>query len=252
MAQRQYCTPHTVAAGRALALPRVSLDDRTLPERWYQQLLFEHPSLIPVDEIEPAFGPLIPLARELHVGGGRVDVVYINAQGYITLVETKLWKNPDARRNVVSQIIEYATSMAKWTYADLRDRISRSQPGAFADAPDSNRNEIDADPILRLVRGEPGFDQVRFVDTVTRNLRLGRFLLIIAGDGIKDGVEELAETMQASPHLGYTLALLETAVYRLGDNNTDLLVQPRVLARTREIVRHVIEIRNSTPRPLST
>lgn len=244
MAKRQYCTPHIVSAGKAIALPRISFDDRALRESWYQKLLFDNPLLIPVDEIEPAFGPLIPLARELRTGKGPVDIAYINPDGYITLVETKLWKSPEARRDVVAQIIEYATGMAKLTYADLCDEVHRARRGMLGESEAGPLIERDADPILPLVQGELEFDEARFVDAVTRNLRLGRFLLLIVGDGIQEGVEELAEAMQESPHLGFTLALVETAVYRLNGEGGDLLVQPRVLARTREIVRHVIEIRN--------
>ena len=85
MPNRQFCTPHIVSASKAAALQQVTFDDQVLHENWYQKLLFEHPSLIPIDEIEPAFGPLIPLARELQTGNGRVDIVYINPEGYITL-----------------------------------------------------------------------------------------------------------------------------------------------------------------------
>lgn len=247
MPQRQYCQPHIVAGQTSKALARIAFEDRSFPERWYQELLFRNPSLLPVDEIEPAFGPLVPLARELQAGSGSVDIAYINADGYMTLVETKLWKNPEARRDVVAQIIEYATSMSKWTYVDLCTQLRRAAAPTHDDPAASRIDPADADPLLALMKNEVDFDETRFIDNVTRNLRLGRFLLLIVGDGIKEGIEELAETMQESPHLSFTLALVETAVYKLGDESKDLLVQPRVLARTREIVRHVIEIHNGHP-----
>ncbi len=245
MPHHQGSKPHIVSAGKAIGLERMAFDDRTLSEAWYQKLLYDHPALIPVDELEPAFAPLIPLARELQTGNGPVDVAFINPDGYITLVETKLWNNPDARRTVVAQIIEYASGLSKLTYADLCKEVRRARRGESNAATTNETTEEGGDPILPLVRGQPGFNEARFIDTVTTNLRRGRFLLLIVGNGIREGVEGLAEVMQKSPLLGFTLALVETAVYKMGEATDDVLVQPRVLLRTREIVRHVIEVRNS-------
>lgn len=247
MPRRQHSAPHIVSAGKASSLERVPFGDPTFPESRYQELLFTHPSLIPVDDIEQTFAPLIPLARELPIGRGAVDIAYINSEGFITLVETKLWRNPEARRDVVAQIIEYAAGMAKWTYADLCNKVLRVRSRQSGDPAEARGTGQGEDPILPLVRDEPEFDEVRFIDSVTANLRQGRFLLLIVGDGIREGVEELARTMQESPHLGFTLALVETAVYRMASNPDDVLILPRVLAQTREVVRYVIEIRNTIP-----
>ena len=62
-----------------------------------QEFIFDHPELLPVDEIEPFFKPLIPLCRELSTPAGPADILFINDRGLITLVECKLWKNPEAR-----------------------------------------------------------------------------------------------------------------------------------------------------------
>lgn len=34
-------------------------------EAWLQQLLFDHPELLPLDVIDPGAGPFIPVCREL-------------------------------------------------------------------------------------------------------------------------------------------------------------------------------------------
>ena len=244
MHARQFCTPHLVNANGATPLERVVFNDRSIREGWFQDLLFRNPSLIPIEEIEEVFGPLIPVARELPTTAGPVDVVYINPRGYITLVETKLFRNPEARREVVVQILDYASAMSGWTYQDfcnavrLKRRMDTAGPGTV-DVP----IESDADPILSLVRDHPDYDEARFIDAVTRNLAEGRFLLLIAGDGIQRGVEHLADTLAATPHLGFTFAMVEIALFKTGDGDNAFLAQPRVLARTREVVRAVIELR---------
>ncbi|MCC7020824.1 MAG: hypothetical protein IT332_13765 [Ardenticatenales bacterium] len=82
-------------------MARVPLGEASYNEDWLQQLLFEHPQLLPVAEIEPWFDGLLPVARELPTAAGPLDLLFINPRGYLTLVETKLWRNPTARREVV-------------------------------------------------------------------------------------------------------------------------------------------------------
>lgn len=239
MPSRQFCTPHLLATGSAQPLRRVAFDDNGFGESFYQKLLLEHPQLLPVDEIEPLFAPLLPLGREVNTPSGPVDVLYVSPEGYLTLVETKLWRNPQARREVVAQIIDYATAMSRWTYDQLRDAVKKA--GATGD-----------DPLVTAAREQPDFDQTRFIDTVSRNLSKGRFLLLIVGDGIQESVEHLADTLSRSPHLGFSLALVELALFRAEDATEPLFIQPRVLARTREIVRAVVEVRApSSPQDVS-
>ena len=53
MKDRQFVTPVLVRNGKETPLRRVSFDERTFDERALQNLLFAHPTLIPVGDIEP-------------------------------------------------------------------------------------------------------------------------------------------------------------------------------------------------------
>ena len=123
MKDRQFVTPVLVRDGEATPLRQVPFDERTFDELALQDLLFAHPALIPVGDVEPLFAGLRPLARELPVGGGFLDLIFMNGEGYLTLVETKLWRNPEARRTVVAQIIDYASHLSTWTYDALRQAV---------------------------------------------------------------------------------------------------------------------------------
>ena len=50
---------------------------------------------------------------------GALDNLYISPHGGLTLVETKLWKNPEARREVVAQLFDYTKQIAQWDYKQL-------------------------------------------------------------------------------------------------------------------------------------
>jgi hypothetical protein len=77
-------------------------------------------------------------------------------------------------------------------------------------------------------------------DALTANLRRGRFLLLIVGDGIREGVEAIAEYLQAHAGLHFSLGLVEMPIYEMP--NGDRLVAPRVLARTVLITRNVVAV----------
>ncbi|MDE2773494.1 MAG: hypothetical protein OXI46_07290 [Gemmatimonadota bacterium] len=73
MRARQFVSPVLVRNGTATVLRHIPLDRPTFREANLQSLLFEHPEMIPVGEIEPIFDGLLPLARELRVGSGFID-----------------------------------------------------------------------------------------------------------------------------------------------------------------------------------
>ena len=158
-------------------------------------------------------------------GLGYVDALYVNALGRLTLAEFKLWRNPQARREVIGQILDYAKEIASWSYEDLQREVSRAlkRPGNV---------------LFDLVRAtDPDVEEGVFVDNVTRHLRRGEFLLLIIGDGIREGVENIVDFVQQHSGLHFNLALVEAALYR--DKDDHVIVQPRVLCRT-EIVRRVV------------
>ena len=94
-------------------------------ENWLQHRLFENPQSLPLQEIDPAYQQVCPLCMEMSTAAGPIDVVYITPQGRLVIVETKLWRNPEARRKVVAQILDYAKELKGWTYSDLQRETSR-------------------------------------------------------------------------------------------------------------------------------
>ena len=233
MANRQETRPLILKDGDSNPAVRFRFDDQGYNEEWLQKLLFDHPDLLPSGEFDPVYSTLIPVTRELPTNAGPVDLLYVTPEGFLVLVETKLWRNPEARRQVVAQIIDYTKEIARWSYE--RSRGSRQGEAG-------SHHETLGSLDLVAARGEI-LDETRFADNISKNLSLGRFLLLIVGDGIREGVEGMAEFLQKNPNLGFTLGLVELAIYKLDDNpNPALFVQPLVIARTREVTRAVVEL----------
>jgi hypothetical protein len=87
---------------------RIHLGDiKYKDEAWLRDILFDNPEIIPTNDIDSTFGPLVPLCKELRTDAGPIDAVFINERGRLTIIECKLWKNPEARREVVAQTLHY-------------------------------------------------------------------------------------------------------------------------------------------------
>ena len=94
--------------GAVKLLEEISAESKEIKEGFIQRLCFDCPELLAVDEIAYQYKDLVPLCIELPIPVGYCDVVFINKNGLITLVECKLWRNGEARRKVLAQLLDYA------------------------------------------------------------------------------------------------------------------------------------------------
>ena len=72
---------------------------------------------------------------------GPIDNLLVTPAGLPVLVECKLWRNPQARREVVGQILDYAKELSRWSSSDLQREVRR-------------RLGREGDPVLELVRAD--------------------------------------------------------------------------------------------------
>lgn len=215
---------------------RLSFTQRKLKEGWLQDLIENYPDLLPVSEIEPAFAPLVSIGREVPTRSGSIDNLYLSSQGYLTIAETKLWRNPEARREVVGQLVDYAKDISRWSFEELEGKVRDYN---------TRRHQRDEGIMASLQKLEEIDETAEhtITDTITRNLRNGRFLLLVVGDGIRESVEAMADYLQQTPQLHFTLALVELQIYELpSGTKRSLLVIPQVVARTREVTRAVVRV----------
>jgi hypothetical protein len=219
-------------------------------ERWLQRLISRYPNVLPIEQIEPALTPVIPVCMELPLASGFVDNLYVTPDGELIVGETKLFRNPEARREVVAQIIDYAKDLSAQSYESLNRAIRKAEP------PDGTGGHPSADlyEAVAAFAGCEGVVEERFIDAVSRNLERGRFLLLVIGDGIQQGTEDIAGFLQQHAGMHFTFGLIELAIFELPTEMGGYLVQPRILARTKNIDRGIVSIENGkiTAKPPAT
>jgi hypothetical protein len=216
-------------AQHPVELHRVNPKDPQLAESQMQRLVVDHPEVLPIQELDDTFTPALPIGVEVGTSVGPIDALYISPSGGITIVEAKLWRNPEARREVVGQIIDYATALSSWSYEELDSACVSASGRSLWDLVSDRAGD-------GLPGGEAGF-----VDAVARNLQQGRFLLLVVGDGIRGDVERMASYIQTAPRLQFHLALVELRIFTSDDDRVRVVV-PSVVARTAEIARAVVKV----------
>jgi len=162
---KQYARPVHITSSTAKNLTAIPTEKMIYSEGYIQNLCYTFPTLLPVEEIEPIYAGLIPVCKELGMPSGYCDIVYINDNGYLTLVECKLWKNPEARRKVIGQILDYAKDLSSWDYDTLERQCISARKGSET-------------TLIDIVKSNtPDIDEAEFIDRVIHNFKNRSFFI---------------------------------------------------------------------------
>jgi len=226
-----------VKEGRGVRLEHLDPREKMFDEKWLQDLLAKYPDLLPAGEIEPIFYPLMVIGREVPVATGRIDLLYVSTNGYPVIVETKLWRNPEAKREVVAQVLDMALAFSKWEFDQLEEQAKSYTSKSYG-------KTAGLRDLLEDKFGDLEIEYGAFRDNVERNLELGRFLVAIVGDKIRSSSLEILSELNKYPGLSFQLAMIELECFSVGDErDSSLLIVPRIAKRTEIIERSIVEVR---------
>ena len=216
-------------------LTTIPHQEKTITENFLQHVVYIAPDILPVNKIDSSYSRLIPIKREFPVKSGSIDVLYVTPEGFICIVETKLWRNPEAHRTVVAQILDYAKDLSDLSFQD------------FCEAATKEKGETATHSFLKSINTQiEDFDEIEFQHRIQESLSQGRFLLLIVGDKIYPKVALIADTIQSAPHLEFHLALAELQFYSFESN---YLVTSNVVGESAEVTRAVVKIRYEEKKP---
>lgn len=203
-----------------------------------QTLIAEHPELLDGTQIRPE-NPRrwLLITREKGIpetadtaSRWAVDHLIVDQDAMPTLVEVKRGSNPEIRRTIVGQMLEYAAHAAQtWSAEELRRTFQES-------ATDQGLDPDEAIGTLLQADGEPDVD--RFWQDVSTNLEARRLRLLFVADEIPDPLERTVEFLNAQMP---NIEVLAVEIKQFRGSSTQTLV-PRVIGRTAKSI-------NSPDRP---
>lgn len=113
-----YGQPLVLHDGTTLLLERVPITtgaQAAYDEQFLCDLVFRYPRSLPIGQIDRAYERLVPVCKEFSTAAGWIDALYVTPTGRLVILEAKLWRNPEARRKVVGQILDYAKELSTWS-----------------------------------------------------------------------------------------------------------------------------------------
>jgi len=161
-----------------------------------QAMISEFPELLPGVSSDSF------VCREFNTDSGPIDNVIINSKdGSITLVECKLARNPEVRRKIIGQIIDYAASISKLSFEEFHQRW-RDRGGSDLTSVETAKGPLSLG--------------------VTTNLEGARFTLLLAVDEINEPLKDMVILVNKKTDATFRLALIELARHSTGD--TEIII----------------------------
>ena len=187
----------------------------------------QHPELLDGEQIRPGDPRRwLLITREKGIAetansGARwaVDHLLVDQDAIPTLVEVKRGSNPEIRRTIIGQVLEYAAHAAgTWTADELRRTFEESSQAQGQDPSEVLGRLLQTD-------GEPDADG--FWENVATNISARRMRLLFVADDIPDSLERVVEFLNAEMT---NIEALAVEIKQFRGEQTQTLV-PRVLGR---------------------
>ena len=193
-----------------------------------QELVAAHPELLDGEQIRPGDARrwiLVRREKGIAESSGEparwaVDHLIIDQDAVPTLAELKRGSNPEVRRGIVGQLLEYAAHASEtWTATELRE--------AFEGAAEA-RGRDPRDELARLLQSDGEPDADGFWEDVSTNLAAKRLRLLFVADRIPDPLARVVEFLNAQMP---NIEVLAVEIKRFHREGAQTLV-PRVIGRT--------------------
>lgn len=178
-------------------------------EEELQALLAGSPEIISMEEIRPGSGPLVAVVREFSLPVGRIDLLAFTARGDIAIIECKLEKNTQAKREVIGQILDYAAHLWGMSYESLDQQIQSMTNRSLAD-------------LVREHADNPEWDEEEFRAAIRSTLEQGNFILTIAVNEINEELHRIIRYVNSLGELSFSFAALE--MKRFQKSKVEMLV----------------------------
>ena len=191
----------------------VALSDMGYPLEDDLQLLLSEGSaeLVPVD---PAAGDAhVVFAREVPTISGPIDLVGIGSSGSITIMECKLAKSHQIKREVVGQVLDYAAALWEIEPAKFTAAFARK---AGSDPFEALREKLNG--------ADPPWDEEACRSEVARRLQEGDFRLLIAVDRIDPELRRIIKFVNSRGSGASHLQLVALAFPRFAEGTTQVIV----------------------------
>lgn len=179
-------------------------------EKELQDLIEKQPQILnPIADLNRPGGSLMILGREFSVQSGAIDFLACDVDANLVLIETKMAENPELRRMVIGQIMEYSSNLRDMPFATWRIRCEQYL-----------RRPLDAavQQFFTSELSETGgsSDASAFVDQLQRNLQEGQLSIAVITNRINFEIQRLFSFLDEKTSDTLNFIVIEVNKYDLG------------------------------------
>ena len=186
--------------GWELAAPQQFQDEASL-----HRLVQENPNLLPL-----AGSPrLTVLGSEVRLGNGYADILAVEPTGRPAIIEVKLARNPEARKEIVSQVLAYAAFLRGMSVEGLEQGLLGK---GYAVA--SRGSILGA---VQALDQEGAVDADTFTASLQEYLSQGNFRLVLVLDEVSAELERIVAYLDAITVHALTIDLITLNIYEVND-----------------------------------
>ncbi len=192
-------------------IPTVAVEARFETEAQLHAVIAANPEVLPTEDLR--MGPLVPLANELDLGAGPMDLLAVDSAGRLVVIEFKRGtENADVRK-VVAQVLDYGSMLWRQTYEELEQRCRPRQPGFSGSLEDHVQTRFD-------LLGEV-YDSDQFRSGIESCLDAGNFVFLYVGRDLDDRTRRIMTFLAEGARM--TFFAVEVDLFR-GAADTSVVV----------------------------
>lgn len=170
-----------------------------------QDLLEEHPALVLAGLGDEEIPHIWTIGWEVSTEAGSIDLLLLDSSGGVWVVETKLACNSEVKKQVVGQVLAYASCVADWTASDLQEIGDRY----LHERGDDHHSSLVG--LMATVLGDSGEAQ-EILAAAEDRLRDGDLTALIAVDDAPRTLRRLVEFV--NEHASFSLLALRFESFR--------------------------------------
>ncbi len=146
-----------------------------------RDLLVQEPGLLPLSEIGINGDAAVAIKEFGLPGAGSSDVIVIDHSGAIAIVECKLATNPERKRTVIGQVLDYASALQMLDFDEFDSRVQQKTGRSL-------------ESLIELAMTEESeFDSEKFGQRISEALTAGSFSLVIAIDEMDESLRRILD-----------------------------------------------------------